>query len=287
MPIVTTQLLSHAEPMLASAGCNSPRGDSYLLLAHALDIPCERLLENPGIVASDAAVERFQGFLERRAKHEPTAYITGCCMFRGLRLAVDKRVLLPYLETEAMVAAATQLPLATEVVDIGTGSGAIALALKHERPDLRVRATDISEPALRVARANGARLGLDVDWKRADLLAGLGDTFDAVLANLPYYPSDPVRPISAELDHAPAVAVFTDSEALALIRALLKQVVLRPRISTVILEVGIGQGEAVADLLVQSGFPSVHLKTDMTGNERGVVGHRASQRASTAGLGLP
>ncbi len=240
-------------------------------------MPCERLLENPGIIASDGVAERFQRFLERRVKREPTAYITGCCTFRGLRLAVDKRVLLPYLETEAMVTTATQLPFAAEVVDIGTGSGAVALALKHERPDLRVTGTDISESALEVARANGARTGLDVNWRSADLLAGLDDTFDAVLANLPYYPSDQGQPVSAELDYEPAVAVFTGSDELALIRKLLEQVALRPRISTVVLEIGVGQGEAVAELLSRAGFPLVERNTDMTGVERGVVGRRGLQ----------
>jgi len=290
MPAATAQLLSDAEPVLAGAGCDSPRGDSYLLLAHALEMPCETLLSNPGIVASDAAVERFHGLLERRAKREPTAYITGCCTFRSLRLSVDERVLVPYLETELIVAAAARLPAGAEVVDVGTGSGAVALALKHERPDLCVTATDISEAALEVARANGERLGLDVSFRRADLLDGLPDTFDAVLANLPYYPREPAGPVSPELvGYEPAVAVFTDSDESALIRKLLEQVALRPRVATVVLETGVGQCEAVVELLVGAGFPSVALNVDPTGVERGVVGHRgtASQRADPAGLGLP
>ncbi len=286
MSVAVAQLLGEAEPVLASAGCDSPRGDTYLLLAHALDVPCETLLGNPGIVASNAKVERFHECVQRRAGREPTAYITGFCTFRELRLAVDRRVLVPYLETELLVAAGAQLPRGVEVVDVGTGSGAVALALKHERPDLRITATDISESALEVAKANGTRLGLEVDWRQANLLDGLADKFDAVLANLPYYPSKPVAPVAPELtDHEPALAVFTASDELALIRALLEQVASRPRVATVVLEAGVGQGEAVAELLVQAGFPSIRRDPDLTGVERGLVGYRGTVARSASEMG--
>jgi len=263
--------------VLADAGCGAPRGDAYVLLAHALDVSCETLLLNPDIVASDAATEAFQGLLERRANREPTEYITGFCTFRNLRFAVDHRVLVPYLETELMVVAGAQLPRNARVVDVGTGSGAVALALKHERPDLDITATDLSEEALEVARANGGRLNLDVSWRRTDLLEGLPDAFDAVLANLPYYPSKPAVPVARELaDYEPALAVFTASDELALIRSLLEQVSSRPRVATVVLEVGVGQAAAVAELLGRAGFPSVRLNADLTGVERGIVGHRGS-----------
>jgi release factor glutamine methyltransferase len=276
MYIATAQLLSEAEPMLADAGCDSPRGDSYLLLAHALDVPCETLLGNPGIVVPSEVAERYREFVRRRAAREPTAYITGLCTFRKLRLEVDGRVLVPYLETELLVAAGAQLPRGVEVVDVGTGSGAVALALKHERPDLRITATDISESALEVAKANGARLGLEVEWRQADLLDGLPDEFDAVLANLPYYPSEPVGQVAPELtDHEPALAVFTASDELALIRALLEQIAGRPRVGTVVLETGAGQVEAVSELLVQAGFHSVRRGADLTGVQRGLAGYRS------------
>lgn len=274
-PARASQLLSDAELVLASAECPAPRGDAYVLLAHALGIPCETLLSNPGIVAPGAAAKRFEESVKRRATREPTAYITECCTFRALRLAVDERVLIPYLETELVVDAGVQLPRGARVVDVGTGCGAVALALKSERPDLDVAATDISSSALEVAKANGARLDLPVSWQQADLLEGVPDTFDAVLANLPYYPSEPALPLAPELaDHEPALAVFTDSDELALIRSLLAQLANRPRVATVVLEIGVGQGDAVAELLVGAGFRSVQRNTDLTGAERGVVGRR-------------
>jgi release factor glutamine methyltransferase len=276
MPTTASHLLSDSEGSLAGAGCPTPRGDACLLLAHALDISCETLLSNPTIIVSDETVDRFQAFVARRARREPTPYITGSCSFRHLRLAVDERVLVPRIETELVVEAGIQLPRGTRVVDIGTGCGAVALAVKNERPDLTVNATDISEPALEVARANGARLNLEVNWQQANLLEGVADVFDAVLANIPYYPADLPAPLAPELmEHEPALAIFTASDALALIRTLVNQIAGCTRVVTVALEIAVGQGGDVAELLLDAGFSCVERKIDLTGAERGVIAHKA------------
>src|SRR5688500_14221607 len=124
--------------------------------------------------------EPFREFVARRTRREPVAYILGSKGFRRLELAVDPRVLIPRPETEHVVEAALGLPRGTRVVDVGTGSGAIALALADERPDLRVTATESSPAALAVARANGARLGLEVEWLEGDLLQAVEGPVDAV-----------------------------------------------------------------------------------------------------------
>src|SRR5207244_2714725 len=132
------------------------------------------------------AVRAFQDAVRRRAvEREPVAYIVGRRGFRKLELAVNRRALVPRPETELLVELALTLPRASSVLEVGTGSGAVALALKHERPDLDVTASELSEDALELARRNGRLLGLEVRWLRADLLAGVPDEFRAVLANLP------------------------------------------------------------------------------------------------------
>jgi release factor glutamine methyltransferase len=272
MPTSASHLLSHAETRLAHAGCEAPQGDAYLLLAHAMGISPETLLSNPAVIVPDDAVDRFQVAVGRREKREPTQYITGSCAFRGLRLAIDERVLVPRIESELLVEAGVRLPHAARLVDVGTGSGALALAVKNERPDLSVTATDISESALEVAEANGARLDIDVSWRQADLLAGLPDVFDAVLANMPYYPCDLPAPLAPELmDYEPSLAIFTASDGLALTSALVGQIAARSEVQMVALEIAIGQGDAVTKLLSDAGFASVERRTDLTGNERTVI----------------
>jgi release factor glutamine methyltransferase len=177
--------LDSAVIALRAAGCDTPRLDAEVLLADVLGVDRAALIADPGRELEPAETRRFQEAARRRREREPVAYITGRRGFRMLELAVDPRVLVPRPETEHVVEAALELPPGARVVDVGTGSGAIALALKSERPDLSVLATDSDPAALEVARANARRLGLDVTFVAGDLLAGV-DGVDAVLANPPY-----------------------------------------------------------------------------------------------------
>jgi release factor glutamine methyltransferase len=193
--------LREATAALAAAGCETPRLDAEVLLAHALGVDRTELY-----CSAPEPPPGFELLIEERARRVPVAYVTGWRDFRRLRLAVDPRVLIPRPETEHLVEAALALPRGASVVDVGCGSGAVGLALKDERPDLRVTCTDISADAVDVARANAERLGLDVEFVVGDLLAGL--SADAVVSNPPYVEAD--AQLEPELSHEPRLALFGD-----------------------------------------------------------------------------
>jgi release factor glutamine methyltransferase len=224
-------------------------------------------------------VRAVQNAVRRRAVgREPVAYILGRRGFRRLELAVDPRVLVPRPETELLVECALGLPAGARVLDVGTGSGAVALALKDERPDLEVTASDVSEQALEVARANGLRLGLDVRWLHADLLAGLPDAFDAVLANLPYVPEADRAALALEITrHEPPKALFAGADGLAAITALLAQLQSLASVGVVALEVGAGQAAAVCVMTREAGFRAVRAERDLAGVERVVLGEERAR----------
>jgi release factor glutamine methyltransferase len=266
--------LEGAVTAIAAAGCATPRLDAEVLLAEVLGVGRERLLIDRDLRVEGPAVRAFQGAVRRRAvEREPVAYIVGRRGFRRLELAVDERVLVPRPETELLVECALALPAGIRVLDVGTGSGAVALALKDERPDLDVAGSELSEPALEVARGNGLRLGLDVRWLAADLLAGLPDEFDAILANLPYVAESERSALAPEITgHEPPSALFAGPDGLAAIRALLAQLEHRERVAFLALEVGAGQAAAVAELTRAGGFRSVRCERDLAGIDRVVIG---------------
>ena len=170
------------------------------------------------------------------------AYILGHKDFRRITLRVDRRVLIPRPETELLVEIGLTLPSGAAVVDVGTGSGSVALALKDERPDLSVWATDVDPDALAVARENGNRLGLDVEFVQADLLAGVDQRFDAVLANLPYVAEGSALPPDIE-GYEPDLALFGGPDGLDLVRRLLPMVA---GVRLLALEVGLAEAGGIA-----------------------------------------
>jgi len=269
--------LDGAITAISAAGCETPRLDAELLLAHVLGVSREQLIVDHNLVVEGPAVRAFQNAVRRRAvEREPVAYIVGSRGFRRLELAVDRRALIPRPETELLVEVGLKLPHGARVLDIGTGSGAVALALKDERPDLLVAGSDRSEDALALARLNGERLSLDIEWLQADLLLGVPDEFDAILSNPPYVAESSRGSLASEiLRHEPSEALFAGPDGLDAIRALLAQVAARAQVRTVGLELGAGQAPAVVEMTWAAGFVAVRAERDLAGIERVVVGERS------------
>jgi release factor glutamine methyltransferase len=270
------EALDGAVTAIAAAGCETPRLDAELLLAQALGVSRERLFIDNELQVAGPAVRVYQDFVRRRSvNREPVAYILGARHFRHLELAVDRRALIPRPETELLVEVALALPHRSRVLDIGTGSGAVALALKDERPDLHVTGSDLSENALALARHNGERLGLRVRWLAADLLDGLGEEYDAVLSNPPYVPDGDRASLAPEiLRHEPLSALFAGRDGLDTIRRLVGQAAAHARVHMLAVEIGAGQAEAVCVLMRAAGFAAVQGERDLAGIERVIVGKR-------------
>jgi release factor glutamine methyltransferase len=278
--------LGAATDALRAAGVESPRLDAELLLAEATGADRPRLVADPGGEVDPAAGRRYGEMVRRRLRREPVAYILGRRGFRRIELAVDRRVLIPRPETELLVELAVELE-PESVLDVGTGSGAVALAVADELPGCRVTATDTSAAALEVARANAERLGFA---DRVDFLEGtLPDErgarrdrggFDLVLANLPYVADRDWRALQPEItEWEPREALLAGPDGLDAYRSLIPALRERlcPRYAgtkafAVGLEVGEGQAGAVAGLLSDAGFAETETRRDLAGIERVVVG---------------
>jgi release factor glutamine methyltransferase len=263
-----SQALSDATATLSAAGCETSRLDAELLLSFVLGVGRERLVIDASAELDPSDLARFDELVARREAREPVAYILGRKPFRRISLVVDRRVLIPRPETELLVEVALSVRRGGRVADVGTGSGAVALALKEERPDLSVVGADVSPDALDVARANAEALGLDVEFVQADLLEGVPGPFDAVLANLPYVAEGSAVPPEIEL-YEPSLALFGGPDGMDIIRRLLT---MTDDVPLVALEMGLG--EAVAGLVSAAGFPFVEILPDLAGHERVVVGRR-------------
>ena len=199
------------------------------------------MLDSESVVGAEE-LDAFAALVARREQREPVAYILARKEFRRITLKVDSRALIPRPETELLIEAALGLPARARVLDVGTGSGAVALALKDERPDLELTGSEIDRDALSLARENAAGLGLDVRFVQADLLDGVQGRFDAVLANLPYVEDGAeLAPEIARFE--PPGALFAGEGGLDTIRRLVEQLAGIPGSR---FEVGAGQASEVA-----------------------------------------
>jgi release factor glutamine methyltransferase len=270
MTTVREELVA-AAGSLAEVGCDSPRLDAELLLARVLGTDRAGLVMRSDDEVSGDDRTRYLALMTRRVKREPIAYITGYRDFRRLTLAVDPRVLIPRPETELLVEVGLGLPSGARVADVGTGSGAVALALAAERPDLNVTGIDSSEDALAVARANAGRLSLDVEFVCADLLDD-AHGYDAVLANLPYVAAGSRLAPEIAL-YEPAGALFAGADGLDVVRRLVALAGERG-VPFIALEIGFDQAAAVTALLRGARYESVARHRDLAGYNRVVVGRR-------------
>ena len=252
-----------------------------MLIGHVLGIAPERVALERGAELGDDDVGRIEAATRRRERREPMAYITGFKAFRHLDIAVTRDVLVPRPESELLVDVGLDLwdanPGST-AVDIGTGSGAIALALADERPGRRVIATDCSHAALQVAAANARRLQL-ADLVKIRLAAGAtGVDLDesVVVANLPYIPSAALDALEPEVARwEPRLALDGGPDGLAVIREVVGQVG-RGRARAAAFEIGSGLAESVAGLLRQAGFAQTAVHRDLAGHPRVITGSRVS-----------
>lgn len=265
--------MTFAQALAEAARRGLARLDAQLLLLHAIGRgPADRawLLAHDGDELAPDAFATFTSLSERRLAGEPVAYLVGHKEFFGLDLRVDGRVLVPRPDTEVVVEwslATLEGRSAPAVADLGTGSGAIALAIKHARPDARVTAIDLSPGALQVAAANAHRLGLDVQFLQSRWLETVDGRFDLLASNPPYV-SDADEHLAA-LTHEPRMALASGPDGLDDIRAILAQAPSHlSRGGWLLLEHGWDQAAAVRDLLAAAGFSDVESRRDLAGIER-------------------
>jgi release factor glutamine methyltransferase len=253
-------LVDDAAERLAAAGIDTPREDAEAIVADALGLKREDLTDDA--VISDEVADDIEAKVKVRLERQPLAYVLGKAPFRNLDLAVDSRVLWPRRETELLVEVGTTLPEGARVHEVGTGSGAIALALMSERPDLIITASDLSEEAVEAARENAERLGLDLDVRVAKGLPDdIGDV-DLVIANLPYISDETIDQRSPEIHAEPLIAITADcgADGLGVIRGLIAET---PSGTRMALEHDTHHGPAMQELLNEA-----ETLRDYEGNER-------------------
>ncbi|MHC4607348.1 MAG: peptide chain release factor N(5)-glutamine methyltransferase [Planctomycetota bacterium] len=262
--------LRAASEQLRSRGVESASTEAVLLLAHVLGVPREKaLLEDLPLDAGD--LRRFRDFVDRRAEtREPFAYIVGAAGFFGLDLEVTRDVLIPRPATEVLVERALEVPAKT-AADIGTGTGAIAIALAAHRPGLRVAATDTSSAILDVAHRNAVRCGVEhrIDFLQGSLLEPLDAPVDLLICNPPYVRRDVLKTLAPEIRHEPAAALDGGPDGLDFVRPLIAgaRAKLRPS-GTLMLELGHDQSKAARTLASEAGFRSVEIHKDLEGIDR-------------------
>jgi release factor glutamine methyltransferase len=277
---VVREALTSATDALCAIGVEDPRLDAEVMLAEATGRDRAALVAEPGAELAPAAARLFGEMVRRRLRREPVAYIVGHKGFRRLELAVDPRVLIPRPETELLVEIALERAPAT-LLDVGTGSGAIALAVAAELPGCAVVATDTSQAALTVARANAERLDFA---DRVRFLEGTipdGETFDLILANLPYVEETTWSSLQPEVtEWEPREALLAGPDGLDAYRALLSECgsplcrIGVQRTAALAVEVGEGQADAVCALMADAGFAAIETRRDLAGIERVVMGER-------------
>ena len=273
--------ISIAQTLTRAITAGLERLDAQLLLLHALGKPASArawLLAHDADPLTPGQQQGFEQLMQRRLAGEPLAYLTGHKEFFGLDLAVDARVLVPRPDTETLVEWALEVlkdcvPAATteagsgDVLDLGTGSGALALALQHARPDLRVHALDASADALQVARANAQRLRLPVRFMQGSWLSGVSGRYQAIVSNPPYIAA--LDRHLQDLAHEPRQALVSGNDGLDDMRQIVAQAGshLYPG-GWLLLEHGYDQAAAVRALLMGAGFENVQSRLDLSGIER-------------------
>jgi release factor glutamine methyltransferase len=267
-------VIRHSADRLAERGAERPRLDAERLVGHVLGLDRIGLYTHLHRPLSTRELARAHELVGRRAAHEPLQYVLGEWGFRRLTLAVDPRALIPRPETEIVVERCLALLDGVEaprVLDVGTGTGAIALAIADEHPGARVTGIDVSEDALALARQNAEQTGIGIDLRLHDLFVGLpGRDWDLVVSNPPYVRADELPGLAPEVvDWEPEVALVARGQTEALVRDAAH--VLAPR-GALVLETHADDASGVATLLTAQGYRDVTVTEDLAGHQRVVEG---------------
>lgn len=272
-PATPRELIDHGEARLRAAGIDTPRLDAELLLAEAAGTTRSQIVA--GLVDPSGSIRTYEAWLARRVNREPLAYITGRQGFRRIDLRVDDRVLIPRPETELLVAV-VKVDRPCGILDLATGSGAVALALADELPDATITAADVSPGALEVARVNACEIGANdrVTFIQSDLLESIDGTFDAIAANLPYVAAGDIDGLQPEVsEFEPRLALDGGEDGLDLVRRLAATAPthLKPG-GMLAMEIGEGQAAETERILQAAGFIETERHEDLNAIERVVSG---------------
>jgi release factor glutamine methyltransferase len=273
------EVLTRSTDHLAGKGAERARLDAERLLAHVLGLERIDLYMHLDRPLSPAELDAARELVARRAQGEPLQYVLGEWGFRRLLLAVDRRALIPRPETEIVVERCLALLEGLDsprVLDVGTGSGAIALAIADEHPGARVTGVDVSDEALSLARQNAEGTGIAVELRRHDLFAGLpGEEWDLIVSNPPYVRADELDTLPADVvEWEPEIALVGDGQTDALVRDASTS--LRPG-GALVLEVNEHAASEVAALLAGHGYAAVVVTPDLAGAERVVEGRTPAE----------
>lgn len=278
------RLLGWTQGFFAQKGVDAPRLTAELLLASALGCDRVRLYLDFDKPMGEPELARYRELVKRRAEGEPTAYLTGAREFWGRRFAVDARVLVPRPETELLVEAAlAALPEGGAALDLGTGSGAIAISLALGKPGARVTAVDLSADALAVARGNAAALGAEVAFLEGDLFGPLpaGARFDVIASNPPYVPTGELAGLQREVQREPRLALDGGPDGLAVLRRVVEAAPrwLAPG-GALLLEMHESHLESLPALCRAAGFAEAEARRDLAGLPRLTVARMAAAPAA-------
>lgn len=272
------QALDHAIGELTKAGVPDPLASANALLMYVLGFTREQLLMARQDQISDAQAQNFKLLWLERANRVPVAYLTGQKEFYGRTYQVEKNVLIPRPETEALVdwiVNIYQRQTNIQICDVGTGSGALAITLAKELPHAVVTAVDVCEKALNVARKNATRLEVRVQWQVSNLLMDVRKSFDVVVANLPYVNPDDISTLEPEVLHEPRRALFADEQGFELLYQLIEQAYSKVRAEGwLVLEHGQGQQTNLMKKMRETGWMHVKGYNDLAGIDRMVVGQK-------------
>ena len=274
MATVNDLISDGARSLPRREGIPDPRREAAWLLARAWGVDEITLRIHPEREVPAEVVQRYRSWIERRAAGEPAHHLTGSCPFWGREFLVTPEVLIPRPETELLVQTALDLPLSAtaRVLDVGAGSGCIAVSLAAERPRWQVCAVDRSLAALSIARCNIERHGVEVELILGDLAAAAAPPWDLVVANLPYIPSADLGMLPEEVHHDPPTALDGGADGLELVRSLIADL---PRLLRVcggaVLEIGENQADAVATVAAGTGLAVARRVRDAGGVERVIV----------------